>query len=110
MLYGEMLYESLSDLPKPGERLRLTGGCSRGLLPASPGHPSGDPFDRYVRTTFQLPRIFPDPPRAGTAPLTPTVARKAAQERLAGDISRYGSKQPSPTVNTSEVAKMKRTL
>ena len=49
-----MLYESLGDLPKPEERLRLTGGCSRALLPASPGHPSGDPFSRYVRATFQL--------------------------------------------------------
>ena len=108
MLCGEMLYESLGHLPKPGERLRLTGGCSRALLPASPGHPSGDPFGRYVPATFQLPRIFPDPPRAGTAPLTPTVAQKAAQERLAGDISRYGSKQPSPIVDSTEVAKMKR--
>ena len=108
MLCGEMLYESLGDLPKPGERLWLASGCSRALLPASPDDPSGDPFGRYVRATFQLPRIFPDPPRAGTAPLTPTVARKAAQERLAGDISRYGSKQPSPIPNTSEVAQMKR--
>ena len=103
-----MLYESLGDLPKPGERLRLPAGCSRGLLPASPDDPSGDPFGRYVRTTFQLPRIFPDPPRAGTAPLTPTVARKAAQERLAGDILRYGSKQSSPIPDSTEVAKMKR--
>ena len=108
MLCGEMLYESLGDLPRPEERLRLTGGCSRALLPARPGHPSGDPFGRYVPATFQLPRIFPDPPRAGTAPLTPTVAQKAAQERLAGDISRYGSKQPSPIPDSTEVAKMKR--
>ena len=108
MLCGEMLYESLGDLPEPGERLWLASGCSRALLPASPDDPSGDPFGRYVRATFQLPRIFPDPPRAGTAPLTPTVAQKAAQERLAGDISRNGSKQPSPIPNTSEVAKMKR--
>ena len=103
-----MLYESLDDLPKPGGWLRLTGGCSRGLLPASPDDPSGDPFGRYVSATFPLQGIFPDPPRAGTAPLIPTVACKAAQERLAGDISRYGSKHPSPIINMSEVAKMKR--
>ena len=103
-----MLYESLGDLPKPWERLRLTGGCWRALLPASPGDPSGDPFGRQTRPAFPLQRIFPDTPRAGTGPLTPTLARKAAQERLAGDISRYGSKYGSPTVDMTEVAKMKR--
>ena len=108
MLCGKMLYESLGDLPRAGQRLWLTGGCWRGLLPASPGHPSGDPFGRYVRAAFQLQRIFPDTPRAGTAPLTPTLAQKAAQERLAGDISRCGSKQPSPIPDSTEVAKMKR--
>ena len=108
MLCGKMLYESLGDLPRPLERLRLPGACWQALLPASPGDPSGDPFGRYVRTAFQLQRIFPDTPRAGTAPLTPTVAQKAAQERLAGDISRCGSKQPSPIRDSTEVAKMKR--
>ena len=103
-----MLYESLGDLPKPEERLWLASGCSRALLPASPDDPSGDTFGRYVPATFQLPRIFPDPPRAGTAPLTPTVARKAAQERLAGDISRYGSEQGSPITDMTEVSQMRR--
>ena len=41
-------------------------------------------------------------------PLTPTVARKPAQRRLAGDISRYGSKYGSLTVDMTEVAQMKR--
>ena len=108
MLCGEMLYESCGWSPRAPERLWLASGCSRALLPASPDDPSGDPFGRYVPATFQLPRIFPDPPRAGTAPLTPTVARKAAQERLAGDISRYGSEQGSPITDMTEVAKMKR--
>ena len=103
-----MLYESLGDLPKPGERLRLTGRCSRAFLPASPGDPSDDPFGRYVRAAFQLQRIFPDTPRAGTGPLTPTLGQKAARERLAGDISRCGSKNGSPTVDSTEVVKMKR--
>ena len=83
-----MLYESLGELPRPGERLRLTGGCWRALLPASPGDPSGDPCGRYVRAAFQLQRIFPDTPRAGTGPLIPTLARRAAQERLAGGTVR----------------------
>ena len=43
-----MLYESLEDSPGPGERPRLTGGCWRALLPASPGDPSEVPFGRYV--------------------------------------------------------------
>ena len=103
-----MLYESLGDLPRPLERLRLTGGCWRAFLPPSPGDPSEVPFGRYEHTAFQLQRIFPDPWRAPAAPLTPTLAQKAAQERLAGDISRCGSKQPSPIPDMSEVAKMKR--
>ena len=103
-----MLYESLGDLPRLWERLRLTGGCSRAFLPPSPGDPSEVPFGRYVRAAFQLQRIFPDPWRAGTAPLTPTLAQKAAQERLAGDISRCGSNYPWPIRDSTEVAKMKR--
>ena len=103
-----MLYESLGDLPKPRERVRLPGACWRRLLPPSPGDQSEVPFGRYILTAFPLQRIFPDPPRAGTAPLTPTVAQKAAQERLAGDISRYGSNLPSPIRDSTEVAKMKR--
>ena len=103
-----MLYESLGDLPKPWERLWLTGGCWRALLPASPGDPSEVPFRRYILPAFPLQRIFLDLWCAPLAPLTPTVARKAAQRRLAGDISRYGSKYGSPMANMSEVAKMKR--
>ena len=103
-----MLYESLGDLPRPGERLRLTGGCWRALLPASPGDPSGAPFGRHVVAGISLQRIFPDLPYARLDPLTPTLARKCAQERLAGDISRYASKNGSPMANMSEVAKMKR--
>ena len=103
-----MLYESLGDLPKPEERLRLTGGCWQALLPASPGDPSGDPFGRQVTAAFSLQGIFPDTPRAGTGSLTPTVAQKPAQRRLAGDMSRYGSKYGSPMANSTEVAQMKR--
>ncbi len=88
-----MLYESLGDLPKPEERLRLTGGCSRALLPASPADPSGDPFGRHVAPAFSLQRIFPDLPCAPLGPLMPTLARKCAREQLAGDISRYASKK-----------------
>ena len=108
MLCGKMLYESLGDLPRLWERLRLTGGCSRAFLPPSPGDPSEVPFGRYVRAAFQLQRIFPDPWRAPAAPLTLTLGRKPAQERLAGDISRCGSKQPSPIRDSTEVVKMKR--
>ena len=103
-----MLYESLGDLPGSPERLRLTGGCWRALLPPSPGDPSGDPFGRQTPPAFPLQRIFPDPWRAPAAPLTPTVARKPAQRRLAGDISRYGSKYGPRLVDSTEVAKMKR--
>ena len=102
-----MLYESLGDLPRPRKRLRLTGGCSRTLLPASPADSSEVPFGRYVRAAFQLQRIFPDTPRAGTAPLTFNLAQKAAQERLAGDISCYGSKYEPRPPDSTEVAKMK---
>ena len=108
MLCGKMLYESLGDLPRPWERLRLTGGCSRAFLPPSPGDPSEVPFGRYVRAAFQLQRIFPDPPRAGTAPLTPNLGQKGAQERLAGGIFGKTSKQPSPIRDSTEVVKMKR--
>ena len=103
-----MLYESLGVFPKPRERLRLTGGCWQALLPASPGDPSEVPFGRYITPAIQLQRIFPDPWRAPAAPLTPTLAQKAAQDRLAGDISRCGSKQPSPIIDSTEVVKMKR--
>ena len=103
-----MLYESLGHLPKPGERLRLTGGCSRALLPASPGHPSGDPFGRYVTAAVSLQGIFPDPWCAPLGPLTPNLGQKRGREQLAGDISRYGSEQGSPIIDSTEVAKMKR--
>ena len=103
-----MLYESLGDLPRPWERLRLTGGCSRAFLPPTPGDPSEVPFGRYVLPAFPLQRIFPDPPRAGTAPLTPTLGRKPAQKWLAGGIFGKTSKQPSPIPDMSEVAKMKK--
>ena len=103
-----MLYESLGELPGPLERLWLTGGCWRALLPASPGDPSGDPFGRQTPPAFPLQRIFLDPWRAPAAPLTPTVAQKPAQRRLAGGISRYGSKYGSPIVDMTEVVKMKR--
>ena len=103
-----MLYESLGDLPKPRQRVRLPGACWRRLLPPSPGDQSEVPFGRYILTAFPLQRIFPDPPRAPAAPLTPTLAQKAAQERLAGDISRYGSKYGPRPRDSTEVAKMKR--
>ena len=103
-----MLYESLGDLPKPGERLRLTGGCSRALLPASPADPSGDPFGRYIAPAFPLQGIFPDPWRARAGPLMPKGGRKCCHSWLAGGISRYGSKYGPPRVNSTEVAKMKR--
>ena len=88
-----MLYESLGHLPKPGERLRLTGGCSRALLPASPADPSGDPFGRYVTAAVSLQGIFPDPWCAPLGPLTPNRGQKRGPEQLAGDISCYGSEQ-----------------
>ena len=103
-----MLYESLGDVPTPLERLRLTGGCWRALLPASPGDPSGDPFGRQTPPAFPLQSIFLDLPRARGAPLTPTLGQKCGWERLAGGISRYGSKNGPPTVDSTEVAKMKR--
>ena len=98
-----MLYESLGDLPRPWERLRLTGGCSRAFLPPSPGDPSEVPFGRYVAPAFQLQIIFLDVACAPLGPLTPTLGRKPAQERLAGDISRCGSKQPLPIIDSTEV-------
>ena len=103
-----MLYESLGDLPKPRERVRLPGACWRRLLPPSPGDQSEVPFGRYILTAFPLQRIFPDPPRAGTAPLTPNLGQKGAQERLAGGIFGKTSKQPSPIRDSTEVVKMKR--
>ena len=103
-----MLYESLGDLLKPLERLRLTGGCSQALLPPSPGDPSGDPLERQTLPAFPLQRIFLDLPWARLGPLTPTLGQKRAREQLAGDIFRYGSKYGPPTVDRTEVAKMKR--
>ena len=103
-----MLYESLGDLPRPWEWLRLTGGCSQAFLPSNPSDPSEVPFGRYEHTALQLQRIFPDTPRAGTAPLTPNLGRKCAQERLAGGIFGKTSKQPSPIRDSTEVVKMKR--
>ena len=41
-------------------------------------------------------------------PLTPTLGQKCGLERLAGGISRYGSKNGPPTVDSTEVPKMKR--
>ena len=73
-----MLYESLEDLPKPRERLRLTGGCWQALLPASPGDPSEVPFGRYITPAIQLQRIFLDLACAPLGPLTPTLAQKSA--------------------------------
>ena len=92
----------------PWERLRLTGGRWRPLLPASPGDPSGDPFGRQTPPAFPLQRIFLDLPCAQLGPLTPTLGQKCGLERLAGGISRYGSKNGPPTVDRTEVAKMKR--
>ena len=82
-----MLYESLGDLRKPRERVRLPGACWRRLLPPSPGDQSEVPFGRYILTAFPLQRIFPDPWRAPAAPLTPNLGSKCAQERLAGDVA-----------------------
>ena len=104
-----MLYESLGDLPKPGERLRLTGGCSRALLPASPADPSGDPFARYIPRAFPLQGIFPDPWCARAGPLMPKVGRKCCHSWLAGGIFSYGSKYGPRLVDSTEVANMKRT-
>ena len=98
-----MLYESLGVLPKLGERLRLTGGCWRALLPLSPGEPSGDPFARYFMAAFSLQRIFPDFPYARPGPLTPTVGQKSGREQLAGDILDYGSKHGPTTPDSTEV-------
>ena len=57
---------------------------------------------------FSLQGIFPDPWCGPLGPLTPTLGQKRAREQLAGDIFRYGSKYGPPTVDSTEVAKMKR--
>ena len=56
---------------------------------------------------FSLQGIFPDPWCGPLGPLTPTLGQKRAREQLAGDIFRYGSKYGPPTVDSTEVAKMK---
>ena len=103
-----MLYESCGWSPRAPERLWLASGCSRGLLPASPADPSGDPFGRYIAPAFSLQGIFPDPWCAPLGPLTPNLGQKRGHEQLAGDISRYVSEQGSPIIDSTEVAKMKR--
>ena len=65
-------------------------------------------FGGYVMAAFSLQGIFPDPWCAPLGPLIPNLGQKRDCKQLAGDISRYGSKQPSPIVDMSEVAKMKR--
>ena len=82
--------------------------CSQPLLPASPADPSGDPFGRHTPPAFSLQGIFPDPWYAPLGPLTPNLGQKRGRERLAGDISRYGSEQGSPIIDSTEVAEMKR--
>ena len=103
-----MLYESCGWSPRARERLWLASGCSRALLPARPGDPSGDPLARYIPRAFSLQGIFPDPWCAPLGPLTPNLGQKRGREQLADDISRYGSEQGSPITDSTEVAKMKR--
>ena len=78
------------------------------VMVAVAGDPSGDPLGRYILTAFPLQGIFPDPWCAPTGPLTPNLGQKRGREQLAGDISRYGSEQGSPIIDSTEVAKMKK--